>query len=99
MHTDVPYRGSLATDLMEPARPAADQLVLDMLAEHVFQRGELHETREGVCRVGPPLAAQLVRFALPLGARSRRTPSSSQGRCSGPTITPRQSLGGAIERR
>lgn len=68
MHTDLRYRGSLATDLMEPARPAADQLVLDMLAEHVFQRGELHETREGVCRLGPPLAAQLARFALPLRA-------------------------------
>jgi len=68
MHTDLRYRASLATDLMEPARPTADGLVLDFLADHVFERGELPETREGVCRVGPRLARQLARFALPLRA-------------------------------
>ncbi len=31
MHADVRYRGSLATDLMEPVRPIADRLVLELL--------------------------------------------------------------------
>jgi CRISPR-associated protein Cas1 len=61
MHADQRYRGSLATDLMEPARPAADALVLDLIDEHEFRRGDLHENREGVCRVGLPLARELAR--------------------------------------
>ena len=60
MHTARRYRSSLATDLMEPARPAADLFVLDLLEQHRFQRGELRETREGVCRVGPRIAKQLA---------------------------------------
>jgi CRISPR/Cas system-associated endonuclease Cas1 len=68
MHVDQRYRGSLATDLMEPARPAADALVLDLIAEHEFRRGDLHETREGVCRVGLPIARELARSAPRLRA-------------------------------
>lgn len=60
MHTDQRYRSSLATDLMEPARPAADTLVLNLLETHELRRGEIIETREGVCRIGPPLARQLA---------------------------------------
>lgn len=63
MHTDQRYRSSLATDLMEPARPTVDRLVLDLLAGHDFQRGDLLETREGVCRVGPPITRQLAQHA------------------------------------
>jgi CRISPR/Cas system-associated endonuclease Cas1 len=63
MHTDIRYRSSLATDLMEPTRPAADLLVLDLLDKHEFRRGDLRETPEGVCRVGPQLAQQLAGFA------------------------------------
>jgi CRISPR-associated endonuclease Cas1 len=63
MHTDVRYRSSLATDLMEPARSAADRIVLDLLERREFKRGDLYETREGVCRVGPTIANDLARVA------------------------------------
>jgi CRISPR/Cas system-associated endonuclease Cas1 len=66
MHTDVRYRASLATDLMEPVRPVVDAFVLDLLAEHELQRGDIHETREGVCRIGPGLARVLAENATAL---------------------------------
>jgi CRISPR-associated protein Cas1 len=68
MHVDQRYRGSLATDLMEPARPAADALVLDLIDAHEFRRGDLHENREGVCRVGLPLARELAQSSPRLRA-------------------------------
>jgi hypothetical protein len=63
MHADQRYRGSLATDLMEPARPAADAVVLDLLQTRHLQKGDVFETREGVCRVGAELARDLARCA------------------------------------
>jgi CRISPR/Cas system-associated endonuclease Cas1 len=60
MHADVRYRGSLATDLMGPARAVADRLVLDLLERRVLRRGDASETREGVCRVGPELAREVA---------------------------------------
>lgn len=39
-----------------------DGLVLDLAAERKFRRGELYETREGLCRVGPPIAKELAGF-------------------------------------
>ena len=63
MHADVRYRGSLATDLMEPARPLADLAVLDLLEARRLARGDVIETRGGVCRVGPTLARELAALA------------------------------------
>lgn len=60
MHVDQRYRSSLAVDLMEPARPVADELVLDLLATRSLHRGDVVETREGVVRVGTPLARELA---------------------------------------
>lgn len=68
MHTDHRYRGSLATDLMEPARPAADAIVLDLLTGHELRRGDVFENREGVCRIGLPLARELAGSAPTLRA-------------------------------
>jgi CRISPR-associated endonuclease Cas1 len=56
LHTDKRYRGSLAHDLMEPVRPVLDGLVIDLIAEYLLARGDVYETREGVCRLGPSLA-------------------------------------------
>jgi CRISP-associated protein Cas1 len=61
LHTDLRYRSSLATDLMEPARPAADALVLDFVESQTLKRGDIHETREGVCRIGDRLARALAK--------------------------------------
>ena len=67
MHADKRYRPSLASDLMEPARPAADAIAVELLAGRELRRGEVFETRTGVCRLGPPLARELATFAPQLG--------------------------------
>lgn len=66
MHADVRYRTSLATDLMEPARPVADELILGLLAERELDRRDVCETREGVCRLRAPLTGVLAQFGLAL---------------------------------
>jgi len=75
MHTDARYRGSLATDLMEPVRPVVDAYVLGLIEGRRLGRREVTETPEGVCRIGPPVAQELamqaptLRAALKLQAR------------------------------
>ena len=68
MHADQRYRSSLATDLMEPARPVADEIVLDLLESRRLRRGDVVETREGVVRVGAPVARYLAGHAIELRA-------------------------------
>jgi hypothetical protein len=63
LHTDKRYRSSLAHDLMEPLRPVVDGLVIDLVETHPLSRGDVYETREGVCRLGPPLARRLAAWA------------------------------------
>ncbi len=58
-HADTPGRDSLATDVMEAARPAVDQYVLDLIAEHRFTKKEFIETHRGVCRLGRTIAHRL----------------------------------------
>ena len=80
VHADVRYRGSLATDLIEPVRPIADRLVLEILERRALARGDVFETREGVCRIGSRMAGELAALAPESVIRSGRTPSSSHGR-------------------
>jgi CRISPR/Cas system-associated endonuclease Cas1 len=68
-HADVRYRGSLAIDLMEPVRPLADELVLDLLEERELRRGDVVETRRGICRLGPPLTRRRHRESVRGNAR------------------------------
>jgi len=65
LHADRDARLSFIYDLMEPARPAADALVLDLLASHTFRRGELWALRNGVCRLDQELAARLCGKWMP----------------------------------
>jgi CRISPR-associated endonuclease Cas1 len=60
LHSDQLNRDSLAADLMEPVRPLVDRFVLRLLSERHFAATDFHETRQGVCRVTPPLARELV---------------------------------------
>jgi len=66
LHTDKRYRGSLAHDLMEPLRPVVDGLVIQLVENHTLARGDVYETREGVCRIGPPLGRMLAEEASAL---------------------------------
>ncbi len=59
LHTDTETRRSLVYDVMEPARPVADRLVLDLLLSHAFRPGELHLLRDGRCRLDQDLARRL----------------------------------------
>ncbi len=55
LHADLKARDSLALDLMEAARPAIDAYVLDLLRSRALSRNDVLETREGACRLLPPL--------------------------------------------
>lgn len=60
LHADQPNRDSLAADLMEPLRPVVDRYLLRLLTGRVFAAADFYETRQGVCRVTPPLARELA---------------------------------------
>lgn len=60
LHADLANRDSLACDVMEAIRPDVDSFVLDLLATRNFSAAAFHETREGVCRVLPPLTHTLT---------------------------------------
>jgi CRISPR-associated endonuclease Cas1 len=60
LHADQMNRDSLAADLMEPVRPHVDRYVLSLLARRTFGADDFFETRQGVCRVTPPLATELA---------------------------------------
>jgi CRISPR/Cas system-associated endonuclease Cas1 len=99
LHTDKRYRGSLAADLMEPVRPLADEVVLRLLSRPL-QRGDVYETREGVCRLGPSLARRLAvagpklrEALLPHAARLSR---ALLGRAGGENRRPRRREPGTV---
>ncbi|MHB8459734.1 MAG: CRISPR-associated endonuclease Cas1 [Candidatus Limnocylindrales bacterium] len=69
LHADLKARDSLALDVMEAVRPDVDGWTLDLLARHVFRARDFFETRQGVCRVLPPLAHELASTG-PVWARS-----------------------------
>jgi CRISPR-associated endonuclease Cas1 len=60
VHTDHRNRDSLALDLLEPLRPLVERHVLRMLQRKHFTTADLFETRQGICRLLPPLTHQLV---------------------------------------
>ncbi len=61
-HADKDGRASFVYDLMEPARPVVDRLVLDFIGRHQFCEGDCYETREGFCRLDPKIAERLTRW-------------------------------------
>ena len=44
---------------MEPVRPVADRIGFELLRDRELSRGEVVETRQGVCRLGAGLAREL----------------------------------------
>jgi CRISPR-associated endonuclease Cas1 len=59
-HADQKARDSLSCDLMEAVRPKVNGFVLDLLASRTFRKGDLFETREGICRLMPPFTHKLA---------------------------------------
>lgn len=60
LHADKDNRTSFVYDLMEPARPIVDRFVFDYLLKHSFKPNEVHESREGICRLDPVLIEDLA---------------------------------------
>jgi CRISPR-associated endonuclease Cas1 len=60
LHTDKKNRDSLALDLLEAIRPNVEYNVLTLLATRVFIADDFYETRDGTCRLAPPLIDLLV---------------------------------------
>ena len=83
LHADKAGRDSFALDVIEAARPFCDRLVLSMLDTGLGvprdERGKpayldrrfFAETREGQCRLIPPLTHKLANFAADIGATIR----------------------------
>lgn len=69
LHADQPARDSLALDLMEPVRPDVEGYVLELLQRQTFRAADFFETRQGVCRVLPPLTHILAETAPSWAAR------------------------------
>jgi len=63
VHADQRNRDSFACDVMEAARPAVDAFVLDYLRSRAFGREDFFETRQGVCRLLPPVTTHLAATA------------------------------------
>jgi CRISPR-associated endonuclease Cas1 len=77
IHTDQKARDSLALDLLEPLRPVVEDHVLRLLAERTFRVDDFAETREGRCRLLPPLTHQLAELLLPDLARAVAHPAEA----------------------
>jgi len=60
LHADLPFRPSLAADLMEPLRPQVERQVLSLLRARTFSGREFFETREGQCRLVPPVTNEIT---------------------------------------
>jgi hypothetical protein len=64
MHSDLRTRDSLACDLMEAIRPQADEFVLELIKNREFRKNDFFETREGICRILPPLSPEITQSAM-----------------------------------
>jgi CRISPR-associated protein Cas1 len=60
LHASHPGRQALIFDLMEPVRPLADRIVIQLVEERVFAPGDMVLSEGGVCRLQPELARYLV---------------------------------------
>jgi len=68
IHTDKKNRDSLALDLLEAVRPVVDHHVLQLLRTRHFTTDDFHETRDGQCRLLPPLSHHLAALLPDLAA-------------------------------
>ncbi|MDP9369368.1 MAG: CRISPR-associated endonuclease Cas1 [Chloroflexota bacterium] len=60
LHADLKARDSLALDLMKAGQSVVDAYILDLLGSRVLSRNDVFETRQGCCRLLPPLTERLA---------------------------------------
>ena len=61
LHGSYDGKHGLVYDLMEPLRPVVDQKVLEFVQRHLFAAGDFTLLSNGVCRLNPQLARNVVR--------------------------------------
>lgn len=93
LHSDLKSRDSFVFDVIEPLRPVVDGWVLTLLAERTFAARVFFETRQGVCRLIPPLPQALAemcpawqRWLARSSSRWRR--ATAQGTAAKPLRVP-----------
>jgi CRISPR-associated endonuclease Cas1 len=64
LHSYNPDRPALVFDLMEPLRPIVDRSVLKFVQSHMFHPADFTIRSDGVCRLNPEMARQVVQFGL-----------------------------------
>jgi CRISP-associated protein Cas1 len=64
LHTYNADRPALVFDLMEPLRPIADRAVLNFVQSHTFHPADFTIRADGVCRLNPEMAKQVVAIIL-----------------------------------
>jgi CRISPR-associated endonuclease Cas1 len=86
LHKPKPDRPALVFDLMEPLRPIVDRKVLEFVQSHTFHPADFVIRSDGVCRLNPEMARQIVHHLIQqtlvipslttLSATSNNTPST-----------------------
>ncbi len=61
LHASYCDKHALVYDLMEPLRPVVDRRVPGFVQSHTFSPADFTLTRNGVCRLNPQLARNIVR--------------------------------------
>jgi CRISPR-associated endonuclease Cas1 len=77
LHTDQKHRDSLALDLLEALRPVVERYVLALTTTRTFRATDFEETREGRCRLRPPLTHDVAEQLLPELARAVAAPAEA----------------------
>ncbi|MDA8336474.1 MAG: CRISPR-associated endonuclease Cas1 [Peptococcaceae bacterium] len=60
IHADHQNRESLIFDLMEPIRPKVDRLLYEWIRYRKLNAKDFFETREGICKVMPEIAKEII---------------------------------------
>ena len=68
LHTYSVDRPALVFDLMEPLRPIVDRKVLEFVQAHTFHPPDFTIRSDGVCRLNPEMARNVVRLCANLNA-------------------------------
>lgn len=69
LHSRKLRRPGLVFDLMEPLRPIADRIVLEIIQTETFHPTDFQLRRDGVCRLNPALAKVIAKKAAQISYR------------------------------
>jgi hypothetical protein len=95
LHADQRSRDSFVFDVIEPLRPVVDGKLLNLLERRTFGKREFFETRQGACRLMPPLpqvlaelAPDMAKLAAPVVEQVAKRLTEGQGTNAQPLTVP-----------